>query len=205
MSYKYGSFGNFWHYNKLKILGIVLTIAFIALIVSQCSLGEIVDLGIVHISNVQNVDGNELLNNIQKDVKLKKAESEPVMEFNHIYIPDDFTMAKDIGALDKIQVEITSGKSNLFIVDEETLYSYKNDDVFYDLSEYAEKYGIDGDDCYYDANGKLMGISVGDNAYLEKSNLDTEGLYVGVRNHVESKKDEYENAFKALEYILKNR
>ena len=50
-----------------------------------------------------------------------------------------------------------------------------------------------------------MGISVGDNAYLEKSNLDTEGLYVGVRNHVESKKDEYENAFKALEYILKNR
>ncbi|MBE7050253.1 MAG: hypothetical protein E7394_05715 [Ruminococcaceae bacterium] len=205
MTYKYGSFTNFWHYNKLKIFGVVLAVAFVALIVSQCSFGETVDLGIVHISNEQNVTGENLLDDIKKNVDLKISGEKPAMEFNHIYMPDDFELAKSVGALDKVQVEITSGRSTLFILDKETFYSYKDEDIFFDLSQYAEKYEISKEECFVDSKGRITGISVDNNTCIKNANLDVREHYIGIRDHVASKKGEYENAFKALEYILENR
>ena len=202
---KYDNFSDFWHYNKMKIFAAIIAVFLVVLAFNQCSFGSTLDLGIVHISPVMDADGDEFLKSLKENVTLKKSGDELSLEFTPIYMPDSFKAGAELGSIEKAQVEISAGKSTLFIIDEETLYSYQNDDIFYDLSGYAKEYGINQDECYYDSSGKVMGISVNKNAYLESVGLECANLYVGVRNHLESKKDEYENAFKVLEYILKNR
>lgn len=205
MSYRKGNFADFWYYNKIKIIGIVIAIFLIILGFNQCSLGEVTDLGIVHISQAEYEDGTDFLESIKKNIPLKQSEEELKLEFTPVYMPDNFKSAQELGSIEKVQVELASGESTLFILDEETLYSYENDDIFYDLSEYAKDYGINPQDCYRDHSGKVMGISVDQNSYLESVGLEHTSLYVGVRNHLESQKSEYENAFRVLEYILENR
>ncbi len=202
---KYDNFSDFWHYNKGKIFSVVIILFLVILAFNQCSFGNTTDLGIVHISQVLDEDGTQFLESIEREISLKSSGEELNLQFTPIYMPDDFKSAQELGSIEKAQVEISAGGSTLFILDEETLYSYKNDDIFYDLSEYADEYGINQEECYCDEYGKVMAISVHKNTYLESVGIECENLYISVRNHLESEKSEYENAFMVLEYILKNR
>ena len=199
---KYGSFGNFWYYNKLKIFALIFVLALVALGVSQCSLGKTLDLGIVHISSERNSDGGKLLESLKENAGLKKSGEELSLEFVPIYMPEDFGEASELGSIEKTQVEIISGSTTLFILDQETVYSYKEDDIFYDLSDIADKYGIAENRRYLDDDGKVVAISIDQNPYLEECSVFCDELYIAVRNHLKSKADEYENAFTALEYII---
>ena len=202
MAGKYQTFGDFWNYNKLKIFAVVISVALIALAVSQCSLGKTLDLGVVHVSQKTDVDGEKFLECIKKDVELKKIGEELVLEFTPIYMPDDFSAAAELGSIEKAQIEITTGDSSLFILDGETVYSFKNDDIFYDLTKIADKYNISQEERYLSDDGKVMAISVDGNKYLEECSIFCDNLYIAIQNHLESKSEKYSNAFAALEYIL---
>ncbi|MBE7051413.1 MAG: hypothetical protein E7395_02420 [Ruminococcaceae bacterium] len=200
-----GGFSNFWHYNRLKVVSVVALIFFIGFAISQCSFGETVDFGILHVSEVRDVAGDGFVSAIKKDVDLKSENNEPSVQFVPIYVPSDPRDIMETGALEHIQVELVSGKATLYMLDEETIYSYKNDDLFFDLTSIADKYQIPDELRYVDDNGKTLAISVDGNKYLNDCSLECSSLYIAIKNHTDNESEKYINAFNALSYIISNR
>ncbi len=199
------NFLHFWQYNKGKVF---LTILFIVLIVvgfSQCSLGEKTPLGILYVSDAQNVDGTDFIDQIKKDVPLSSDDESGDVRFVSVCLPDDPTAPIESGQLDKMHVEFVTGDSTFYIIDEETIYSYEPDGYFYDITSYAEKYSIPEEERYYSSDGKVIAISASTNSYLKNSPLDCNSLFLAVREHPSSKAPDYENTFKLLEHILSNK
>ncbi len=199
-----GGFKNFWHYNKWKIFSLIALILFIAFAVSQCSYGSVTDFEVLHISGVRDVSGDEFIKRIKNDVELVSEGNDPNAEFMHIFVPQDMRDIIETGALEKIQVEMVGGNSTLFILDKETIYSYKDNEFFYDLTQIADSFNVPEEKRYLGANGEVCAISVDGNKYLQECNLQCDSLYIAVRNHSEKKSDEYINAFAVLNHILSN-
>ena len=199
----HGGFKNFWYYNKLKIFGVVLLILFAVFAFSQCSGKVVTDLSILHVSEEREANGDMLLDSIKKDVNLIADSEEAKLEFIHVFVPPDPRDIMETGALEKIQVEMVSGKSTLFVLDEETVYSYKDDDFFYDLTDVADSLGITDENRYFGPNGEVCALLLECNSYLEANGINCEGQYIAIRNHTPEKSSEYKNAFSALNHILK--
>ena len=94
----------------------------------------------------------------------------------------------------------------LFLVDEDLLEMYEDQEVFADISDKAEKYGIADDSLYIAEDGTPMGISLKDNAYLKSKGVVTDTLYACFRNTYEPNltdeaKIKMEVADKIFEYM----
>lgn len=202
---KQGGFANFWHYNKIKIISLILLIAFAIFGLSQCSYGTEVDFGILHVSEVSGVSGDAFVEALKRDALISSANWEPNVEFISVYVPSDPKLLPETGALEKIQIELINGNSTLFILDEETVYSYKDEDLFYDLTDIADKYDVPDEARYLGPNGEVIGISADGNAYLDACSLESDSLYMAIRDHSADDAEQYVNAFSALEYIISNR
>lgn len=201
----YGGFKNYWHYNWWKFFVPILIILFFVFALSQCSYGTVTDFSLLHISGARDVSGDEFVDALKNDVDINSQKEDPSIEFLHIYVPDNSVDMMELGVLEQIQTELVSGKSTLFVVDKETIYSYKDDEFFYDLTEIADSFGIPEENRYIGPSGEVCAISVDSNRYLSQNSLQCDSLYVAVRDHGPDDKEEYENAFKVLNHILTNR
>ena len=199
------NFLHFWHYNKGKVFFAILFIVLIVIGFSQCSLGEKTPLGILYVSDAQNVDGTDFIDQIKKDVPLTSDNENGDVRFVSVCLPSDPTSPIESGQLDKLHVEFVTGDSTFYIIDEETIYSYEPDGYFCDITGYAEKYSIPEEERYYSFDGKVIAISASSNSYLKNSPLDCNSLFLAVREHPSSKASDYENTFKLLEHILSNK
>ncbi len=204
MSAKKFSFSHFLYYNKGKISLIILLIVLIAIAFSQCTLGENAPLSILYVSPLEHVNPSEFINQIKKDIPFSAPEGLDV-RFTSVCLPSDPTLPAQSGELDKMHLEFVTGGSKFFIVDGETIYSYKKDEYFYDITSYAEKYSIPKEQRYYSDDGKVIAISATSNAYLKEANLYCDSLYLAVRSHKPEDSIDYEFAFKLLDHILKRR
>ncbi len=204
MSHIINALSHFWHYNKWKMFFSVFAIVLIAIAFSQCSSGVTTDIGILYVSPHKSVDSTDFVANIKKDIPFPGANSEPNIIFTSVCLPSDPSEPAESGALDKMHVEFVTGDSTFFIVDEETIYSYKNDGYFHDITSYADKFSVPEDARYYDDDGKTIAISVDGNSYIESGSLETDSLYIAVRAHPQKDDKDYVNTFNLLEHILKN-
>ncbi len=205
MSDTKATFANFWHYNKFKIIIVAALIAFVAFALSQCSFGTEVDLGILHVSEVSGVDGTAFVDMLQNEIELLSEADIPNIEFVSVYVPTDPRFVAETGALEKIQLELARGNSTLFVLDEETLYSYAGEELFHDLTTLADSYGIAEADRYIGQNGETIAISVDGNTCLEKCSLENKSLYLAMRAHDEDDASKYHNAYEVAEYIIKEK
>ncbi len=197
-------FSDFWTYNKGKIIGGVLIIAFIILCITQCNVNPGTDLGILHICGKNDVKGDLLVKNIAENVDIElKSEKEPRIEFRDIFLPSQQADAMETGAMEKIQMEFASGECNLYILDKETIYSYENTGLFEDLTEYVSRYQIPEEKIYRDKNGTSVAISADSSPLLEECNVENEGLFIALRVPLKKDSVENQNARKAFEYIIK--
>jgi len=203
MSETKATFADFWHYNKFKIIIVAAFIAFVAFALSQCSYGTQVDLGILHVSEVNGVDGTAFVDMLQSEIVLATNQEKPNIEFVSVYVPTDPRFVAETGALEKLQLELARGNSTLFVLDEETIYSYAGEELFHDITAIADSYGIEEDDRYIGPNGETIAISVDGNAFLEKCSLENKSLYLAIRAHDEDDASRYQNAYEAAKYILK--
>ena len=166
MSQKKFNFLHFWQYNKGKVFFAILFIMLIVIGFSQCSLGEKTSLGILYVSPIENVDGTDFIAQIKKDIPLPSDDESGDVRFVSVCLPADPTAPVESGQLDKMHVEFVAGDSTFYIIDEETVYSYKTDGYFYDITSYAEKYSIPEDERYYSGDGKVIAISASTNSYI---------------------------------------
>lgn len=199
------TFADFWHYNKFKIIIVAALIAFVAFALSQCSYGTEVDLGILHVSEVSGVDGTAFVDMLQSEIALATNQEKPNVEFVAVYVPTDPRFVAETGALEKIQLELARGNSTLFVLDEETIYSYTGEELFHDITALADSYGIAEYDRYIGPNGETIAISVDGNSFLEKCSLENKSLYLAIRAHDEDDSSKYQNAYKSAEYIIKEK
>ncbi len=199
------NFLHFWQYNKGKVFLALLFIMLIVVGFSQCSLGEKTPLGILYVSDIENVDGTDFIAQIKNDIPVLSDEESGDVRFVSVCLPADPTAPAESGQLDKMHVEFVTGDSTFYIIDEETIYSYEPDGYFCDITSYAEKYSIPEEKRYYAADGKVIAISASSNSYLKNSSLNCNSLFLAVREHPSSKASDYENTFKLLEHILLNK
>lgn len=197
-------FSDFWAYNKGKIIGVILLIAFIILCITQCNVNPGADLGILHICEKNGVKGNLLVENLSAnvDVEAQNEGEPPSIEFRAVRIPNAATDAMETGAMEKIQMEFASGECNLYILDSETLYSYSNTGLFAPLDDYAQKYQIADENLYKDDSGNIIGISAQANPVLEDCDIENEGLFFALRVPLKKYEKGNHNAEKAFDYIM---
>jgi len=205
MSQECKSISVFWHYNKGKVFLALFFIMLIAVAFSQCSAGVETDLGILYVSPYEGVDGAGFVEQIKKDIPFSKTEGEPNVIFTSVCVPSDAKMPVESGQLDKMHVEFVTGDSTFFILDEETLYVYKNDGYFHDITSYADKYSVPEEARYYGENGEVIAISADANSYIESNSVKTDSLYLAVRAHTDKDDVKYKNTFNLLDHILKNK
>ena len=129
MSQKKFNFLHFWQYNKGKVFFAILFIMLIVIGFSQCSLGEKTSLGILYVSPIENVAGTDFIAQIKKDIPLPSDDESGDVRFVSVCLPADPTAPVESGQLDKMHVEFVAGDSTFYIIDEETVYSYKTKDI----------------------------------------------------------------------------
>lgn len=200
-----GGFKNFWYYNKIKIIALIALILFVAFAISQCSFGESADFGILHVSEARDVRGDAFVAKLKEDSDLIFKNEEPDVDFISVYVPSNPKDIMETGVLEKIQLELVGGSCTLFILDEETVYSYQNDELFYDLTDIADEYSIPPEARYIGPNGEVLAISVDGNAYLDECSLQSDALYIAIRAHSKDDAGLYQNAFSAIRTIISNR
>jgi len=205
MSDTKATFANFWHYNKFKIIIVAALIAFVAFALSQCSYGTQVDLSILHVSEVSGVDGTAFVDMLKSEIALATNQEEPNVEFVSVYVPTDPRFVAETGALEKIQLEFSRSDNTLFVLDEETIYSYAAEGLFHDMTALADSCSIPQSDRYIGQNGETIAVSVDGNTFLEKCSLENKSLYLAIRVFDEDNASKYQNAYKAAEYIIKEK
>ena len=162
-------------------------------------------MGILHVSEVNGVDGTAFVDMLQSEIALATNQEKPNVEFVAVYVPTDPRFVAETGALEKIQLELARGNSTLFVLDEETIYSYAGEELFHDITALADSYGIAEYDRYIGPNGETIAISVDGNSFLEKCSLENKSLYLAIRAHDEDDASKYQNAYKSAEYIIKEK
>jgi len=197
-------FSDFWEYNKGKVIGGILIVAFIVFFITQCNTNPGTDLGILHICEKNGVKGSQLTEHLLANVSVEPRNEgdSPEAEFTAVFIPPSSSDAMETGAMEKIQMEFASGECNLYILDSETLYSYSDTGLFAPLDEYAEKYQIAEDALYKDESGNIIGISAQANPVLEEYDIENEGLFFALRVPLKKYQTGNQNAKKAFDYIM---
>lgn len=197
-------FSDFWAYNKGKIIGAVLIIAFIVLCITQCNVNPGTDLGILHICEKNGVNGDSLVKSISENVSIEAQNKgdAPRVEFRAVYLPPVGADAMETGSMEKIQMEFASGECNLYILDSETVYSYSGTGLFAPLDEYVQKYSIEEENLLKDKDGNIVGISADSNPLLRECGVESEGLFFALRVPLKKYKTGNQNAQKAFDYIM---
>ena len=108
----------------------------------------------------------------------------------------------------QVSVAFAADDSVLFLIDEDLLEMYEDDEIFNDISRVAELQGASEADLYLAEDGTSMGISLTDNEYLESKGIPTKTLYACYRYALHSdNSDEYQAkvdvADKILAHIMK--
>jgi len=121
---------------------------------------------------------------------------------NPITIPYETASEEAYNAAMQASLALTSEEGLLFFVDEDLLELYEENGFFTDISEKAIKLGKSGDDVYTDSEGKVIGISLKGNEYLEKKGINTETLYACFKVSSIQDTDKYMLMLKAAEDIF---
>lgn len=200
-------FKNFWHYNKGKVIAVVALAVIIVLSAVQCGNRTEFDLSVLYVCEDKGKTGDVLLPMLASSDEVKQScgKDNPKLNFKAIYISPDEAERMEDRVHEQLQVEFASGECNLYFIDKETMYTYKDLDGFYDLTDYADKYSVAEEDRYLTSDGKVCGISVAENSALASCGLGGEGMYMAIRNHTDKTDNEYQIAYGALEYILLNK
>lgn len=200
-------FKNFIYYNWLKIAAIVFVIVFLLVTFRQCSQRVETDLGIMYVGEAVVSDKlPKLAEEIEKAGIISDADDDGKITLNTKTITVPLSKEKMIEqqVAEQIQVEIISGENLLYILGKPTLISYAVDENFADITHIADKYNIPKESCLCYENGRVYAIPTDNNALLEEKGIESQGMYLALRNYLEKDKDNILNinASKALEFIL---
>ena len=200
---------NFFYYNKTKIILAIILVIVVGVSLNQCRNNPETSLGILYATENPGVSSEKFVKAVvdSKTVKTsenKSAETENIL-FKDIYLSPDENELMQSRALEQMQVEIAGGNCKIIISDDDTMYSYSDEEAFCDITDYADKYNIADSERYKVKDGKTIGISIADHTLFKSCGVPSDGLYITVRNHTEKENAEYKNAFNMLEYVLKNK
>lgn len=113
---------------------------------------------------------------------------------------NDDTAERDMVMVLKINSEVAEGEGYLYFMNDDWLKFCMDNEVLEDISKYTG----DSEPCYF--------MEINDNTLLNNLGVITDGnLYVGVRILNDNRKDneiqinKYNNAIKALKYIIENK
>ena len=199
---------NFLYYNWIKIAACIFMVVFIAVTFMQCSQRKEVDLGIMYVG--KNVVSNSLPNLAEKIknagiVSDADGDGEINVGSKAIVIPLSKEKMIEQQVPEQIQVEIISGENLFYILEKETLISYAVDESFAPITDFAEKHGINKDECLAYENGEIYAIPADENPIFKNMGIETKGMYFALRGYNEKDKNSIknQNARKLLDYILK--
>lgn len=202
-----GGFKNFWHYNKGKIIALVLFIACMFVVITQCSPNPDSSFSILCVSETNNFGGELLMEKLEENVDFSKTdEGKQEMYYEYIEIPKSVAEQSQVGTFEQLNTRLINDDFSLLLLDKETVYMlHDRQGVFVDITDFADKYGIAGEDRYMTDEGFVCAINVESNEFLKSCSVNCEQLYVAIRVPKDGNVKKYTNAKAALEYILSNR
>ncbi len=209
---KITKFSDFVYYYKWHVIIAVVLVIVLASSLYSCATKVEDDLVVsVLISNYAAADASE---NIAADLCaagiIPDTDGDGInqMYVNIVTLPLEAQTEADFAAGYQAMIAMVADDSILFLVDEDLLEMYEDQDVFADISDKAEKYGFGEDDVYIAEDGTLMGLSLKGNEYLESKGMVTDTLYACFRALPEGELEEdtvakIKAADDILEFIIK--
>lgn len=210
---KITNFSDFVYYYKWHVIIIIAIIILTAIFVRDCANKVEDDLSIAFIlSNYTSPNTSESISaDLEANGIVPDLNDDGVSKIFTQVITSPIDGGEDaVAASYQIAIAFVEDTNVLFFVDEDLLEMYEEQDIFADLSEKAEGFGINEDDLYVSETGTPIGISLNGNKYLEDKGVVTDTLYACFRAGYDADADtktkaKSESADKIFEFISKNK
>ncbi|MBE7012557.1 MAG: hypothetical protein E7416_00550 [Ruminococcaceae bacterium] len=178
------------YYYKWYALAVIGVLAIVLLFVHECATTVKDDIVVnMLLSNDYNEDasvniaadleGKQIFADLNGDGSLKTY-------INIVKVPYNLTSEADISSSMQATVALATDDALLCLVDEDLLEMYAEKGFFEDIKEKLPAQIAVRDDAFFTtSDGKTVGISLKDNAYLEKMGISTKSLYACIRIPIE--------------------
>lgn len=198
-------FENYWYYYKWHTIVGIAVIMLIILGLKSFSSSKEADMTIVYVSDKyadpsvsQNFQDSLKENNLTADLNGDKTE--------YFYL-DPMVVSfdgknQDVAIMQKLQVYMAAGSQSLMMVHKYILEDY--DGAFEDISDLCQ----DDENAFVSKDKTITGISVEGNKYLESLGINTDNLYLCLKQRTQkelknkNRDKEYELAGKIIKFIL---
>ena len=185
----------FWDYYKIHTFVVLFVILIAGVTIYQSVTAPNYDFNVSYAGAYNLVDENaELLRQKMSEfVTDSDGDGEDGVAFNRIsFMEGNEDPQVEYASITRLQLEVTDKNSILFIFDETKAPYYigvsEMEGVFLESGEWLE--GEIGEEELYISNGKAYTVSLKGSKILEECGINSDNLYVAVRNYAEEPDDE---------------
>lgn len=206
---------NFWFYYKWHVIvGIfVVIIASVTIYDAVTKIHPDLIIDCVTDSNISHSHTPFITDDLEASgfVKDNNDDGNIAVQMTHTQTGrDPSTVSADGSMMQVVQLRMAVGESSLIITEPYILELYDAHEIFYDLTEIADKMGIPRERRHMSEDGsKVTAINIDNTEFLSKLNIPTKDCFVAVRvlnlnqQDDEEKIKQFENAKEIMEYIAK--
>lgn len=168
---------NFWYYYKNHTIVALMIIVCVSIILSSQLKTVKPDFTLALVGNkyMLDEDAERLQNELAKYIDDLNGDGQKVVFLSRLSVSADPSDRIDMSGsqemVTKIGLEFTHGDTRLFLMDEEYKEAYGNEDYLQPLNDYISD----------SKDEPIYTVSVENNKFLQGYNVDTKGLYIGIK------------------------
>lgn len=171
------------YYYKWHVIILIFAVLVIAFMFKDCK-NNVKDDAVVSaiLSNGYGIESAEQISGALEDADVipdENGDGVKKLWVNMTYLPYETTSEEAQAAYQKASISLMTDESVIFLLDEDILEIYEEKEYFTDISELAEKLGVS--DVYTAEDGKVLGLSLKGNEFLESKGVVTDTLYACYR------------------------
>ncbi len=199
---------NFFYYHKVHIAVFIFAIICAVITFRQCSSIEPWDISILYACS--ETAGNETADFLEtaiEDTGLVSdidGNGEICASVFALYTPDHIKGGQDVGAYNKIFVEMIEGESSIYLIDKRFIIE-ETYGALLPIDDLAV--GIDDDKLIKNADGQVVAIKVSDSKLFDDANVPSKGIYIALSGIALTDESslEYKCAYQLAKYIVNSK
>lgn len=202
-------FSDYVYYYKWHVIILLFAVLTLVFTLKDCG-SNVKDDAVISaiLSNRYGIESAEQISGALEDAGVipdTNGDGEKKVWVNMTVLPYETTSEEAQVAYQKANISLMTDESVIFLLDEDILEIYEEKEYFTDIGKLAESLGVT--DVYIAEDGKVLGISLKGNEFLESKGIVTDTLFACYRefgdsiNEKTAKKIEIANGI--LEFIVR--
>lgn len=204
MKKKNMKFSDYVYYYKWHVIILVIAVITLAFMLKDCT-SNVKDDAVISaiLSNNYGIESADKISSALEEAGvIPDVNGDGVQKLwvNMTYLPYETTSEEAQVAYQKASISIATDESVIFLIDEDILEIYEEKEYFADIADLAE--GLGTEDVYTAEDGKVLGISLKGNEFLESRGVVTDTLYACYRYFGENIDEKTAGKIKVADGIL---